>query len=412
MRRLFTQSIDTALEPAIGEYGASDESLAHWRAQWPAAWAALQERFAPEIQAIFDLPTREEDLAQIESIGREITARYEALVVIGMGGSSLGAEVLAALSTADRPVLHVLDNIDPRTFADVTRALPWNRTAFLLVSKSGGTIELHALLGALMEEGRAQAIDITKQCYAITIPNENPLHQFARAHAIPVIAHDAALCGRFSIFSAVGLIPAAAMGVDVRAIRAGARTALVTQEVAAEAAALNMALMDQGVATHVLMHYDDRLGALGRWVRQCWAESLGKEGLGSLPVASRGVTDQHSQLQLYLDGPADKYFTSLLLDHSGQGPAIGAAFSYLNGKHLGDLLTAAQRATHDTLISEGCPLRILTLNALDAETFGALLMHFTLETIFTAALMGINPFDQPAVEAGKKRALEYLARRA
>ena len=173
-------------------------------------------------------------------------------------------------------------------------------------------------------------------------------------------------------------------------------------------------LGEHGATTTVLMPYAEALGPFGAWFSQLWAESLGKNGAGTTPAIAMGATDQHSQLQLYLDGPRDKMFTLVTLDRDGAGPAIPQGLSgdpelaYLEGRGLGDLMAAEQNATADTLIAGGHPLRRIALPRLDERALGGLLMHFMLETIFAAGLMGVDPFGQPAVEQGKQRAREYL----
>lgn len=419
-RALFTQAIDTAFEDAIGARGAARATYDLWRERLTPIVARIARQPVPAAASMFALPAAEADLAEIESIATHIAEHFTHLVVVGMGGSSLGGETLAPLRKPGGLTLRFLDTIDPFTFMLLAESLPWKTTAFLIISKSGGTVETHAHTAAILREMKARGIDAAKHGFVITIPNNNPLHRLATDYGMRVVAHDANLCGRFSILSAVGLIPAAAVGIDIRALRAGAHITLTESlhgdgAAAADAAALHLALGDKGSAIHVLMHYCDRLGGLATWHRQCWAESLGKGGKGTTPVPSRGVTDQHSQLQLYLEGPKDKFFTALVLDMSGQGAAIDFAagtdtcFGYLDGHRLGDLAMAEQRATNATLTASGCPLRTITCAALDEATMGALLMHFTLEVTFTAELLGVNAFDQPAVESGKRLALDYLA---
>ena len=149
---------------------------------------------------------------------------------------------------------------------------------------------------------------------------------------------------------------------------------------------------------------------------QLWAESLGKDGKGTLPVRAVGTVDQHSQLQLYLAGPADKLFTVILTEAAGTGRVVppelaqGEALSYLAGRKMGDLLDAEQRATAETLIRHGRPTRLLRLGRVDEAAMGALMMHFFLETIITAHLWSVDPFDQPAVEEGKILARQYLGK--
>jgi glucose-6-phosphate isomerase len=418
---LFTQAVDTAFEEVVGARGAARASYTQWRDKLSAILPRIEKNPVPEAANIFGLATATEDLAEIESIATHIAEHFTDLVVVGMGGSSLSGEALAHLRKPGGVVLHIVDNIDPHTLALLVEALPWKTTAFLVISKSGNTVETHAQMAVFLREAKARGANPAKQFFMITITNNNPLHRMATEYGMRVVGHDPDMCGRFSILSAVGLIPAAAMGVDIRGLRSGAQITLAenftgVDPSAADAAALHMALMEKSANIHVLMHYCDRLGGLAAWVRQSWAESLGKAGKGTIPVPSRGATDQHSQLQLYLEGPKDKFFTSLIVDTSGQGAGIGfadtstdARLSYLNGHTLGDLAMAEQRATNVTLVKAGCPLRTITASRMDEATLGALLMHFALEVVFTAELLGVNAFDQPAVESSKKLALAYLS---
>jgi len=161
----------------------------------------------------------------------------------------------------------------------------------------------------------------------------------------------------------------------------------------------------------VVMPYGDRLERFAMWHRQLWAESLGKDGKGTTPIAALGPVDQHSQLQLYLGGPRDKLYTILTQGLAGKGPRIVSAdpeLAYLNGRTVGDLADAEQRATIDTLIANTRPTRTLNVPVPDAHTIGALFMHFMLETIIAAHVLGVDPFDQPAVEQGKLLAKKYL----
>jgi glucose-6-phosphate isomerase len=239
-----------------------------------------------------------------------------------------------------------------------------------------------------------------------------------------VLDHDTRIGGRYTVLSNVALLPALIAGLDAAALRDGAdQTLEATLGGAAPrdappalGAALAVGLAERrGIGITVLMPYVDRLAAFGLWFRQLWAESLGKDGKGTTPIRAVGAVDQHSQLQLYLGGPADKMFTLVMLDIAGQGEVIAPDLAgdrevaYLAGRRLGDLLDAEQRATAATLVARGRPTRSFTLARLDEASLGALLMHFMLETIIAADLFGVNAFDQPAVEDGKVLARRYLS---
>ena len=167
-----------------------------------------------------------------------------------------------------------------------------------------------------------------------------------------------------------------------------------------------------------MMAYADRLERFTRWYVQLWAESLGKDGKGTTPVAALGPVDQHSQLQLFIAGPRDKLFTVVTVGAAGEGPRMDAELAALAGepdfagKTIGDLVAAQGRATAETLAKNGCPVRTIHIERLDEASLGELLMHFMLETIIAARLLGVDPFDQPAVEEGKVLAKRYLAEAA
>ena len=237
---------------------------------------------------------------------------------------------------------------------------------------------------------------------------------------ILVLDHDPNIDGRFSVLSLVGLLPAMIVGLDGAAVRDGASEVLelalnTTDSPPAMGAALQVGLQRKGLGQSVLLAYGERFKPFVKWYRQLWAESLGKQGQGTTPIDALGPVDQHSQLQLYLDGPRDKQFTILTLKRDGRGPVVDAALAiglgqdYLAGRSIGDLVGAMQSATVDTLVGNGLPVRRLMAEQLDERTLGALLMHLMLETLFAADLMGVNPFGQPAVEEGKVLARQYLA---
>ena len=184
-------------------------------------------------------------------------------------------------------------------------------------------------------------------------------------------------------------------------------------------AALSVALAQtRGKTMSAMMAYADRLEKFTRWYVQLWAESLGKAGKGTTPLAALGPVDQHSQLQLFIAGPRDKLFTIVTTDVAGRGPKMAPALAKLagepgfSGKTIGDLVAAQGRATAETLAKNGCPVRVIHMPSLDEKNLGELLMHFMLETIIAARLLGVDPFDQPAVEEGKLLAKQYLAGQA
>jgi glucose-6-phosphate isomerase len=419
--QLYVQNIEAAFATSFQNNGAESRRFSLWLDMLSSIVPRLKAQPQPEAKSLFSLPSRTDDLHEIEDIAMHIAGNFNTLVVAGMGGSSLSGETLARIRKPGGLNLRFIDNIDPHSMHMLTETIDWDHTAFLIISKSGNTVESLAQMAVLLRQAKSRLDDYAKHFYVITVLDGNPLHTLSKEHGIRFLGHDPKLGGRFSVLSSVGLIPAAAIGLDIRSLRAGAQSVL--DEVfsngslapAIESAALHMALMEKDIHVNVMMYYCDRLGGLADWYRQCWGESLGKCSKATTPVRARGTTDQHSQLQLYLDGPKDKLFTLMMLESAGQGERIDfdeendTRLDFLKAHTLGDLMVAEQQATFSALVKNNCPVRCFTMEELNEEVLGALLMHFALEVILTAQLLNVNAFDQPAVEQSKAFALHYLA---
>lgn len=409
----------------IGAGGLSEAGFEQALAATVPVVQRLRDEVAGARSPLLALPGRRDDIDGAAALAADWRGRFERLVLFGIGGSSLGAQTLSALRREGSPRLEVPDNIDPETMNDVLAPEGLAKAGFLLISKSGGTAEtmVQALAAVAAIERHLGAAAVKQHCLAVTEDTDNPLRRLANRYDIPVLEHDPDVGGRFSVLSLVGLLPAMMLGLDVAAIRQGAAEVLEAGLNAAApascdpavGAALSVALQrEQGVSQSVLLCYIDRLFGFSRWYRQLWAESLGKQGHGTTPVDAMGPVDQHSQLQLYLGGPADKLYTVITGEPAGSGPRVDAALAasvgldYLGGRTIGDLVDAEQRATIETLAKTGRPVRRIAVPRLDERAFGALFMHFELETIIAAGLLDIDPFDQPAVEQGKVLARQYL----
>jgi glucose-6-phosphate isomerase len=424
------QSIDAARE------GVSAAALADGLGHAGEALAWIKARHADGKLPLLRLPERTGDLAAINDAARRLAAGASDIVFLGTGGSSLGGQTLAQLAghavpglglLRDGPRLHFMDNLDPDTYAAVLARLPLAVTRFVAVSKSGGTgetlMQTVAALSAVQAAGLAG--DVPRLFFGITEPavagRRNGLRDLLAGHGVAMLDHDPGVGGRYSVLTNVGLLPAAIAGLDIAAVRHGAAAALApvlagaapAQVPAAIGAALSVALSPTKPIA-VLIAYADRLERFTRWYVQLWAESLGKGGKGTTPIAALGPVDQHSQLQLFIGGPRDKLFTVITVGAGGRGPRIDAALTTaagepgFAGKTIGDLVAAQGRATAETLAKNGCPVRTIHLDRVDEASLGELLMHFMLETIVAAHLMGVDPFDQPAVEEGKVLAKRYL----
>lgn len=356
---------------------------------------------------------------------------FEDVLILGTGGSSLGGQTLLSLRKSQHksPRFHFLDNIDPNTFHNLFSTLSFEKTGVIAISKSGNTSEtLMQLLICLQQSLLTLShASIKDHFLIISEPRDNGIRRLAKTYNLPCLDHPTDIGGRFAVFTSVGMLPALIANIDVKALRMGARQVLASTLAAIKSqdclplqgALAHMALAKRGITQTVLMPYIDRLTTFTLWFRQLWAESLGKrskdnKGQGITPIQALGTVDQHSQLQLYLDGPQDKLFTIITLDQHDNSfemnlPAVGhPAVDLFQGKTMGDLMMAEQKATIDTLRHHQCPTRVIHLKTLDEKTLGGLMMHYILETLAMAHLMDVNPFDQPAVEEGKILTQHYL----
>lgn len=431
---LYSQVIDDVLEDKVGKAGLSPATLARELNRAAGALDKIRQWKKDGTLPLLSLPARRDDLAALRPHAERF-ARFEHVVVMGSGGSSLSGKTLVALKdqgfgpAKGRPKLWFMDNVDPATFAAMLESLPLERTGFLPISKSGGTPEtLTAFLTVLASlEARLGKAALANQVIAITEAADNPLRRLATRLGCTILEHDPKVGGRYSALSLVGMLPAMIAGLDCAAVREGAASvldpALAANDTAGLAPAIGAALSvglakERGINVTVLMPYVDRLATFGFWHRQIWAESLGKQGIGTTPAPAVGTIDQHSQVQLYLGGPADKLFTLLIQDTAGQGTRLtpgmlagDKALAYLEGHTMGDLLLAEADATAAALAKNGRPTRVMRISTLDERVMGALMMHFMLETMFAAELWGIDAFDQPAVEEGKVLTRQYLSAR-
>lgn len=436
-----TQSIAGCLAGAIGTHGvtASDLTATLRRLDVPLADLQRDKRDRrPELLSIADETA---DIAAATAALDALSEGASTIVFLGTGGSSLGGQTLAQFGgwnipglldkgQRGRPRTRFYDNLDGHTLGSALATLDYETTRFVVISKSGGTVETLAQAVCVIDAMRRAGLEqrIGASLLGITEParpgKSNPLRELLGSFGVPMLDHPTGIGGRFSVLSVVGLVPALARGLDVHAIRAGARDVLAALERAtrpedfapALAAAAAVALREHhGAATHVIMPYADRLGRFSHWFVQLWAESLGKDGKGTSPIACVGPLDQHSQLQLFMDGPREHLMTIIRTGGVDTSPRIApdlaqrAGIGFLGDRSIGELVTAQAHAVPEALMKAGRPVRTIDLAQLDARTMGALLMHFMLETILVARLLGIDPFDQPAVELAKRLTRERFA---
>jgi glucose-6-phosphate isomerase len=417
----FSVSLDLALSgKGAPPRDAYDQALS----KTAAALDWLRQQHADKSLELLGIPSRTDDLRAAAKQAAALKG-FATVAVLGIGGSSLGGQALTALRKVSKPSVEFHDNPDPFSWAKALKRFDLKKTHFIAISKSGGTAEtLMQVLTAADALEKTGVKSLKKHFTVITEPHQSALADFADSIGAVKLDHPTGVGGRYSVLTMVGALPGLTMGLNFKQLRAGAQAALdqvlnaksPADAPAAVGAALHYALSQQGkLATTILWPYADDLAVFGGWWRQLWAESLGKDGQGSTPVSVLGPVDQHSQLQLFRDGPGTALFTLMSVDTKGKGPAAPRAranalgLKYLAGKKLGDLVDAEARATAQTLFKNGRPVRQIHLAKVDEFHTGALMMHFMLETIVMGKLMGVDPFDQPGVEEGKILARQYLA---
>jgi glucose-6-phosphate isomerase len=367
-----------------------------------------------------------------EAEGRRLRRMADTLVVDGIGGSALGS---LALETALRPRrrLVVLDNVDPEAVHRKLASLDPRRTAVNVVTKSGSTAETMANLLVLLAwmERRLGPRHI-RRWSATTDPERGDLLTLARRLGIPTFAVPPNVGGRFSVLTVVGLVPAAFLGINLRALLDGAREMRAhcwTAEPESNLGVVGAVLLHLFATTRnrniqVLMPYAEALLHLADWYRQLWAESLGKRvdrsgrvvNVGQTPVTALGATDQHSQVQLYVEGPHDKVITFLEVGEFRRDVRVPgrhrdlSSLGHLGGRRLGELLLAERRGTEIALMAAGRPSFTYLLPRISERVLGQLLYLFEFQTALSGELYGINAFDQPGVEAGKVAAYSLMGR--
>ena len=436
----YRQSVTGCMEGAIGGHGLSDRSLKGYLDRLTPHLDALRADYASAALPLLRIAQDRDDLMAARAALDKLSDGARMIVFFGTGGSSLGGQTLAQLagwsipggadlSQRTRPRTRFYDNLDPFTLAGGLGTLDLAQTRFIVTSKSGGTAETLAqvivALSAVKDAGLED--QIPNLFLGITEPAKpgkaNGLRDLFSSLGIPMLEHHTGIGGRFSCLTNVGLMPAMARGLDPVAVREGADSVVQTMLTAASPADFAPALgaatavalsKERGIRTLVMMPYNDRLSRLSAWFVQLWAESLGKNGEGTSPIAALGPLDQHSQLQLYMDGPREHYLTVLRVACAGKGGQIDpglakrAGADFMAGRTVGDVVAAQSQAVPEALAQAGRPVRTFDVDRLDEKTLGSLLMHFMIETILAGRLLGLDPFDQPAVELAKILTRERL----
>jgi glucose-6-phosphate isomerase len=384
-----------------------------------------------------------DDLAQAdesERLAKELGRDIDDVLVLGIGGSSLGAR--AALHALSSPLasvglgsgrrIHLPDNSDPWLFKALLEKLDPKKTLVLVVSKSGGTVETAAQM-LCVEQWLENALGkeaLPRHVLAITDPEKGTLRAHARELGLSTLAIPSNVGGRFCILTPAGLFPLFLAGVDARDLLRGAKAMAKRCEssnllenpagILAVLHVLHMRLYQRNI--HVLMPYADALRPTAAWFVQLWAESLGKRidrkgrvvEVGPTPMPAVGATDQHAQVQLFIEGPRDKLVTFIAVDRPAADltmPHVAGDNAYLGGHTMAELLDAERRGTALALARNGRPSISVHLPVLDAEQLGGLFFLFEAATAIAGELLDIDAFDQPGVEEGKRLAFGLLGRK-
>ena len=346
-------------------------------------------------------------------------------IVFGIGGSNLGSQALInVLQNDNKKKISFFDNIDPEYFQTSISNIKFKDTGFIIISKSGKTPETLSQFACLIEifKQKNKLKNLYKNCLIITEDTINPLRKIAVNNNCTILDHEKNIGGRYSVFSNVGIVPAAIAGFNIKEFYEGASDLINKiskkrnfHDHKKMANLLKIPIFLRKIKMNIIMTYSDRLNNFGKWYLQLWAESIGKDEKGITAIHSIGATDQHSQIQLYLDGPRDKFFNFITTNHNKKGLRINREamidneVPYLAGKYMGDLMAAEQKATINTFVKNKFMVREIHLPEINEFTLGQLMTLSIFETVIACRNLGVNPFDQPAVEEGKLLTEKYLS---
>jgi len=352
----------------------------------------------------------DDSVDEILDFAQSVKGKYDDIVVLGIGGSALGTiclrQSLMHLHKSDK--LHVLDNIDPAFLKELDDVVDYSRTLFIVISKSGGT-----------PETLSQYFYFKEKCdnFVFITGKSGLLRETGEKEGIKMFEVPENVGGRFSVLTVVGLLPAALIGIDIQRLLTGAKTMRdkflnedLEENLPYQIAQMQYLHSKEGRNMTVIMPYSQRLVKFAEWYKQLLAESIGKsKDVGLTPVNALGVTDQHSQSQLYMDGPDDKFYILIKVNHLGEELKIpNPQVVYLKGVSFNKLMHTEQQGTTDALTHNKKPNITLSIPQVNEESLGALFMLFEGATAFLGEFYGINAFDQPGVELSKKLTKELL----
>lgn len=361
-----------------------------------------------------------QDLSELKELGKRVHER-DYFIILGIGGSALGPRViLEALSPLHnlkrKPKIFIYDNVDPVTLKHLIEIIDLKKTVINVISKSGSTAETLAGFLIFWKMIRDRKLNVKEHFVFTTDPEKGNLKTVAQEYGIPTLSIPKNIVGRYSVLTPVGLFLSEVIGVNSEELLSGARdisqksfTEDVKENPAAVLASV-LYLMDTVKQRKIVVFlpYSDRLKTLAEWFCQLWSESLGKDGRGTTPYPSLGTTDQHSQLQIWMEGPEDKVILFLSIERHGYQEEIPEEFHdieglrFLGGHTLEELINTEQLSTEIALTASKKPNLKIIIPKIDAHTLGQLFQFLQIVTSMTGLLYGINPFNQPGVELGKR----------
>ncbi len=441
-----TVDYNNMTEKFLGEKGFSDKKLASYASRANAAYRYVKENRGKDelFMGWTELPYNQKEIvADILQTAKDVRKKFQYFVVLGIGGSALGPimafNALCHLHYNDLPKFkrkgpkfYVEDNVDPVRMRDLLDVIEPDKTCFNVISKSGATSETMAQYLIILDQLTKAGVNVKDNVIFTTDAKKGNLKKISdelggiKSYVLPD-----GVGGRFSQLSPVGLLPAAVLGIDINGLLAGAaymdsicNKPAMRHNPALMSAVLQVAAMEDGKNIGVMMPYSDNLKYLADWYCQLWAESLGKNetldgqpcNVGQTPVKALGATDQHSQVQLYTEGPFDKVTTFLSLKKYGCEMPIPHGcenipdVSFLGGHTMEELIQAENAATAYALTKAGRMNYTVWVPELNAFTLGQLLFMFELQTAYAGAMFNINTFNQPGVEEGKKATFALLGK--
>lgn len=402
------------MQDLVGQNGLTDNDFKGIDIQ--KIYDAIIHRKSPEL-AFLDLP--EQDIASIKEIGR-YAGEFDNFILLGIGGSALGPRsILEALSPFHnyhkKPRVFIYDNVDPLTLKNIMDTADLDKSLINVISKSGSTAETAASFMILSQRLQDLNLPLERHLVATTDPEKGNLRKIVREYNLKSLPIHPDVVGRYSVLSPVGLLLAETIGIDSNELLRGAMyigqrcfsTDLKNNPALMFSCSLYLLEKLKKRNITVMLPYSDRLKCLSEWFCQIWAESLGKDGKGLTPYPSVGTTDQHSQLQSWMEGPDNSIVVFISVEDYRADIEIPHIFgdveglNYLSGHSLSELIKIEQEATEIALTKNHKPNITISLPMLDEYHLGQLFHFFSIATAMTGFLYGVNPFNQPGVEEGK-----------